>query len=408
MGAFQTVTKAINDVRLLLASDKEWKKPERKKVLIFDARTGQPLLNYVDGEHASLLYHWRERANLYVLLRCILSLRLSWLEYARQYISAVSPAAVMTSSDNSATFYQLKAIFPDITTVAVQSSWRGEQADIFRHFKQRMGDKDLRADYVLTYNQEVGQLYRRHVGGKIIPIGSLLNNHFKQTKNVNAKSLVVISEFRPLGAHATDSLKNKNGQQATWQDIYSLERILLPFVADYCAAKGLEMSICGAKNRDQAAEFEFYKNLLGGRKWQWIPRRDWYSNYSVINSAEFVVFVNSTLGYESLARGKKVACLSARGNWFQDSSSWSFGWPSDLPSAGPFWTNHAEVAEFKRVLDYVTSVSDADWIDTWRQFGPRLMVYDAGNSQLVSLLTELGVPVKIDNQAIPLLKAFRS
>jgi len=408
MRAIQTIKKAINNVRLLLVSDKDWKKPKKKKILIFDARTGQPLLNYIDSNHASLLYHWREKSNLYVFLRCMLSFKLSWLEYVKQYIGAVRPAVVITLTDNSATFYELKTICRNITTVLVQISWRGDQTDIFYYLKTRIDKKKLRVDYMLTYNEEVGQLYRQYIGGEVISIGSLINNHFKQTESVSQNTLVFISEFRPPKSHANSEIKTKTGQHARWEDIYSLERILLPFLADYCETKGLTLNICGAKNRDHALEFDFYRRLLGERKWQLIPRSDWYSNYSVINSAGYVVFVNSTLGYESLARGKKVACLSARGNWFQNSSNWKFGWPSELPDAGPFWTNHADVREFKRVVDYVTSVSDEDWMETWRQFGPKLMVYDPGNSRLISLLKKLDVPVKIDDQSVPVLKAIRS
>jgi surface carbohydrate biosynthesis protein len=408
MRALPSIRKAFNYLRLFLLAEKDWRKPERKPILIFDGRTGQPLLNYIDPAHASLLYDWRERSNLYVFLRCVLSLRLSALQYAKHYVAAVHPTAVITLSDNSATFYELKAFFPDITMVSIQFSWRGEETDIFHHFKTRAPGTRLGVDYVLAYNQEVGRLYQRYVGGKALPIGSLINNHFGRAEKIDLRSLVFISEFRPRTSHVTDDLKTKTGEKATWDHIYSLERMVLPFLADYCRSKGLTFTVCGAKTRDHALEREFYAGLLGDRPWQWVPRTSWYSNYGVIKGAGFVVYINSTLGYESLARGKKVACLSARGNWYQDSTSWKFGWPSKLPDTGPFWTNHADVEEFRRVLDYATSVSDPEWLQTWRQFGPQIMAYDEGNSHLVSLLRGLDVPVKIDNEAVPALKAIRT
>lgn len=405
MNSILTIKKTINNVRLFLVSDKEWKKPEKKKILIFDARASKPLLNYIDPAHASLLYHWREKANMYVLFRCILSRNLSWLEYIKQYINAVNPVVVITGADNSLTFYELKAVCQGVTTVSVQNTWRGEEDDIFLLLKKRTAPKNLCVDYLLTFNEEIGKLYQRYIEGKVISIGSLVNNHLPRTARVSQNTLVFISEFRrPLGKV---DLIAKSGLPATWEDIYSLERILLPFLADYCETKGITLKICGAKPRDHEFEFDFYSSLLRRKQWQWIPRIDWYSNYSVMDSAEFVVFVNSTFGYESLGRGKKVAALSARNNWFQNSTSLKFGWPLGLPDTGLFWTNHADVLEFARVLDYVTSVSEADWMETWRQFGPRLMAYDPENSRLVLLLKRLDVPVKIDSQTVPVLKAVR-
>jgi surface carbohydrate biosynthesis protein len=140
----------------------------------------------------------------------------------------------------------------------------------------------------------------------------------------------------------------------------------------------------------------FYREILGDRKYEYVPRSGWYSNYRIAIDARYVVFTNSTLGHECLGRGKRVACLSARGAEFIESADYKFGWPLALPDSGPFWTNLSDTGEFKRVLDYVTTVDDAEWMKSWRAYGPDQMDYDPGNTRLRTLLERLDVPTVND------------
>lgn len=80
-----------------------------------------------------------------------------------------------------------------------------------------------------------------------------------------------------------------------------------------------------------------------------------YSCYENVASAGFVVFINSTLGYEALARGKKATAFTLRGE-FLGPAAGNFGSVADLPEKGPFWTSHWDEREFKRVMDYEQSI----------------------------------------------------
>jgi len=39
-----------------------------------------------------------------------------------------------------------------------------------------------------------------------------------------------------------------------------------------------------------------------------------------------------------------------------------FGWPAMLSDKRPFCTCHANAREFERLMDYVTAVSEYDWV----------------------------------------------
>ena len=51
-----------------------------------------------------------------------------------------------------------------------------------------------------------------------------------------------------------------------------------------------------------------------------------------------MVFIDSTLGYESMSRGNKTVCFSIRKEIIND-YSYSFGWPKHFPPTGPIWTS---------------------------------------------------------------------
>ncbi len=71
------------------------------------------------------------------------------------------------------------------------------------------------------------------------------------------------------------------------------------------------------------------------------------STYEFCNSASLIVTTDSTIGYEFLARGKKVAVSYLDGlmplsnELPRDVHDTDFGFPLELGATGPFWTNAA-------------------------------------------------------------------
>lgn len=53
-----------------------------------------------------------------------------------------------------------------------------------------------------------------------------------------------------------------------------------------------------------------------------------------------------------------------------------------------------DVSELERVMDYITQASDEDWETTRLKYVKDVMEYDPENSQFVSLMKELDVPLK--------------
>jgi surface carbohydrate biosynthesis protein len=108
----------------------------------------------------------------------------------------------------------------------------------------------------------------------------------------------------------------------------------------------------------------------------------------LVDAAEIVVFIDSTLGYEAIGRGKKTASFSCRGASL-NSEDRKFGWSAGLPENGPFWTNDADERQLRRVMDYLNTVNAEEWEQTRQLYASELMEFDAGNTRFIALLDQL-------------------
>lgn len=372
-------------------AEKIWRKPKVAKILIYDRCGAEVLLGYVRKEDAEIMDVRGESINLYVLLKCILAFDLSGECYRNKYIAAVRPAVILTFIDNNPRFYELKRANPQAVTVFLQNGWRGETADVFGYLKQRPRDGNYRVDYMLTFGSAMGEKYREYIAGRVMPIGSIRCNQVLVSECADSRSLVFISQYGvPLEDPDQAEFVSIDGRPVTWRDFYSAEKTVVGFLARYCENRGLSLQICGRDPGGTAEEYEFFRETIGNRKWQYLPRDGHEGNYKLVDRATVVVGIDSTLVYESLARGKKTGVFSIRSDLLRDPAA-KFGWPETLPDNGPFWTNQADENAFEKILDYLITVSDADWEKIRKEYVPNLIEYDPGNSRFTSLLQALHI-----------------
>ena len=361
----------------LWSAKKIWHRPGKAKVLIYDRVGADVFLKYLDHKSIEIWDVRRESLNLYVLFKCLLSWKLSMADYGSQYLSYVKPSVALTFIDTSTSFYLLKNHQKNLTTVVVQNGLRGEIAGNFKSSKKQTDFRNkYRVDYMLTFGNAIGREYAKYVDGKILPIGSFRNNLYQTTTQKSSKSVVFISTYK-----------------STEED-YRAEEFVLPLLQKHCLQNQLELKIC-MRCRPGQIEYErkYFGSLLGNEPFELLERSSVYSSYKHVAAAEFVVFVDSALGYETLARGKRTAAFTVRGK-LDGEVGRNFGWPADLPDNGPFWTNNTDERQFKRIMDYLTTVSDEEWEQTWRRYVPQLIEYDPGNTRFLKLMREIGVPLK--------------
>jgi surface carbohydrate biosynthesis protein len=133
-----------------------------------------------------------------------------------------------------------------------------------------------------------------------------------------------------------------------------------------------------------------------------------YLAYKNVMTKEYVVFVDSTLGYEAIGRNKKIIAFPlgcddkewCKTNYlFSESPEeiyypTSFAYPLIFPSIGPFWCSKYDKQKMNDILNFVTTRSDEEWKEIINNLKlKKIMSFDQGNEKLISVLDQIGVPL---------------
>ena len=115
-------------------------------------------------------------------------------------------------------------------------------------------------------------------------------------------------------------------------------------------------------------EKKFYEKLLEGSEgWEFRPKTSESSNYLLSDQSEITVNIESCLGYESFARGNKVAFFSCRGSDLKIDNM-DFNIQNKLYSnEGPFGQAHI-VKKFRLILDKLRAITESEWLEHLAKF----------------------------------------
>lgn len=369
---------------------KRWRFPEKSEILIYDVAGAEELAPYLIGYRIEMVSLRGEFVNVPCLLLAVFK-RTFWIgnpveAYTDSYITAVSPVVVLTIVDNNPAFYTISTRFPNIKTIFLQNGTRAEHGDIFSFLRK---SERYHVDYMLVHNYAIGLHYKNFLTGDVIVAGSLKNNKIEISNDHADGVIFFISQYHDKPEGDVPFFTDPDGAQVHWGHFFSAELQVLNFLSKWCVENNKLLQICGRTVDKSGTEKDFYFNCLRecGCNWEYLPRSGEYSSYALADGAEIVVFVDSTLGYELIARGKKTAGFSCRttgsGPFFK------FGWPAELPDNGPFWTNNADEKQFRRVMDYLNTISAEEWEQTRQLYASELMEIDIGNKKIRSLLKQL-------------------
>jgi surface carbohydrate biosynthesis protein len=378
-----------NFYQIFIAPPKQWKTPNEEMILIYDACGADILAPYLSEYGFEIISLRGESINIPCLMRAVLKLSF-WKAgpiqaYADSYIELVSPKVVITFIDNNPAFYNISNRFSDIKTIFLQNGIRDEVADVFGKLVKA---ESYHVDHMLVYADGIGRHYQKFISGHIKAIGSFKNNHIKKSVETVASTILFISQYHDKPGNDEIFCIDNNGNKISWDQFFAVEVQVLSFLGMWCVENNKFLKICGRGSEQDILEKVFYDSCLRECKWEYIPRIDSQSSYCLVDSAEIVVFIDSTLGYESIGRGKKTASFSCRHNG-HGAAFYNFGWPSDMPDNGPFWTNEADENQFRRIMDYLNRVNAEEWESVRQLFVRELMEFDPGNKGFISLLNQL-------------------
>ncbi len=387
MKKFRSRLKAF--YKLYLKPKKELKKPPKVDVIIYDRNGFELLEPYLMGKTHVTFSTRGESINLYILLKSIVKLNFwnlnSFNTYITTYIEYVVPKVVITFTDNDSRFYLISKQFPSVKTIMIQNGNRGITGDVFDHLEH--SDK-FRVDFILSMNVSVGEKYLEYMQGQVIPIGSFKNNMREKVNRIEEDQVLFISQWAEKPFDSSVIYFENDGTPIEYEEFFEVDRLVLNFLQKWCDRNLKQLVILGRELETNKDEFQYYLNLLPVNSFKFLPQIDSLSNYHELDKSKIVVFVDSTLGYESIGRANRTASFA----WRRLSNGRQlvrFGWPLELEPEGVFWSSEVSESNFNKIMDYLNTVSESEWKNVVEKYQKMHMEYDPGNSILSNLLKNL-------------------
>jgi surface carbohydrate biosynthesis protein len=229
-----------------------------------------------------------------------------------------------------------------------------------------------------VFGTAIGKKYLEYISGEIVVHGSFKNN-LVSILPPKKNSVAYISTYRPGQKRSFVVPESRPEQPITYQQIVTRRETVVLWLAEYCTENQLQLKIVG-KDENPKREESYYRSLLQNCKFEFVAREMTSSSYEAIDSSEIVVFTSSTLGYESLARGKRTAALMLDAEII-GAEALKFGWPAKLQDDGPFWTHQLNEVRLDEIMDFLREVGDAEWDKIRTQTIKDVIVFDPDNSK---------------------------
>jgi len=371
---------------------KEWNLPQKCDILIYDACHSEIFAPYLSCYKVGVFCSRYEYLNIPCVLLSIANSHFwntnFYQAYLEAYIYATSARIVVTFIDNDSRFYRLSNRIKQIKTVFVQNGFRGLSNDL----DGLISLPCYKVDYMFVHGPAIGSYYSQIIAGKVIVSGSFKNNFSAPHVQQNCSGVLFISQWRENIDFQDVYYVERDGTTVYWSQFFQAEFIVLRFLDVWCSLNGKTLHICGiATEQSVDLESKFYRSILSQYESECFfhQRKDEFSSYRLVDSSEIVVTIDSTLGYESLGRGKKTAFFSCRRSMLSNNLIPSFGWPAVLDADGSFWTNSPCTVRFNQIMNYLASVNTRDWTAESRKHASDIIDYDFNNSRFTTLIHHL-------------------
>lgn len=276
-------------------------------------------------------------------------------------------------------FYELKKNFKDISFISIQNgsrqripflNCRGKNLSMFDKKQHDDSDK-LKCDHMFIFNKYYIKEYQKIIDSNYHVSGSFKNNLIKIEKTKNFDKFLYLSIF---------SNKQKFFQK--------FQKKILILINQYFSYSGKKLHILlRSKNiLQQKKEIEFYKKIFKSNC-VFEKTYNWKKSYKLVDKFENIVFIFSTLGFESIARKKKVAIFSPLRD---ENSQLNFGWPALKKKKYNFFqAKNFNYNEIKRVLNNVNSCSQDEWNKKYYRIIKDQLYLDKNNSKLKKTILNL-------------------
>ena len=378
----------------LKAAKIKFHSPSQKKIMIYGH--GYDQFEFLKKEECCVFHENWEEINIFILFKTVLRKGFKNIKrnYKITFIQSVNPKYIFSYRCDNKSFYELKNHLKNVKTILIQ--WGKTIKEHFKNFKN--DNNSFNIDEMYLYGEETAKKFSEFIVGKTFSIGSIANNRFSFHENVKSNSLTFISQA-------------KSGRV-----LPEIEKIILKFLKDYCLKNNLLLGVSTRVRPDDLLGKEKYTNILGDKNWIYFPRRKPnvygdYEAYGKVMLSEYIVSIDSTLGYEAISRKKKVVFFPlgafspewCRENYVTDEKKSyfyipsKFGYPLNFEREGEFWLSDFNEKKMGEKLNFILNINHEEWKNLLDQIGLKKIInFDLHNKILLNNLKNLGVPLQKD------------
>ena len=356
------IIKFINNIKLCFDL------PKSKKILLYDEGHNE-LLKKTIKEDFNILNIRNKKVYVLIFLKQIVYFDFKFSTYCKNYIKFTSPKIVITLNTKREEFFRLKDSFPKIYFISVMSGLCYNDTFIG---KKKSKLYPLKCDYFYVLNKYYIKKFQKYIQSKYEILGHHKNNLVKIKKTKFKGEFLFISRL-----YKDKYTLNFNSKLLNLINLYLLNH-----------KKKLHILLRGTATLTKKEEIEFYKKILKNNCVFYDSTR-WEKKYQILDNFENIISTYSGMGYEAIARKKKIVFFSP--NIFAG-SKYYFGWPapSNIQKKHNFFSaKNLNYYEVKRILNNIKNCSQFNWEKNYYPILQDQSPYDINNQKLRNLIIKL-------------------
>lgn len=335
------------------------KKPKQDNILVYDRASKAFAEALFKKKNFSIYDNRFESINIYIFFKTLIHHKLNKIltfkkNYKKIYFECVKPKIIFTSIDNNPGFYMLKDLYPNAIYISDQNGMRDNDfyESALNYFK--LNKKKLKCDYFFLFGLDYLKKISKVIDAKFIVSGNTLNNFFQTKKTkVKDKNILFISS-----GFAFDHFE---------KDVNLIKNLLI-----FCKKNLYKITILARPYRNLNKKFyEKFKN----ENLKILEPKNRKDPYDFIGKYSIIVFNHSTLGYEALARGIKVASFGH--NYINKDYNYKM--------SGPFWCQN-RYNDMEYLLKKLINYSPNRWNKIHKKYSKKIIYFDSGNKKKYKLI----------------------
>jgi surface carbohydrate biosynthesis protein len=312
--------------------------------------------------------------------------------YIIEFIKENNPNHIISFTNVDLFFWTLKKYFPHKKFYLFQaSSINGWGQNQFERYKQKY-DKKNQIDYVFPWGKGLFKKYKSVLNCNLSATGSLLNNSIPNVNlNKNKKYIIFLSQYKKQSSLIRTNENKVVDQNLTYHD---QRKHILKIVNEFCYKNKFELKIFprSFKKKEWEDEKKYYSNMFNNIDLKLIKRNKKKQIYNCLAKYQNFVVIDSSAGYEALARGKRVCFLNIKKSFsnYYDSGDHRYGWPLKFSKNKNFWSSCYKKKSIERALNFAFFSSKLKWKKVKKKYIDPVIIFDPLNKKLFRNLKKIG------------------